>query len=191
MTAPMRWSDIADLYREYHPRLYAYIYRRVIRHGESDELANDLCSETFVKAIEAMCSGHGPHSDVSGWLHRIAHNLVVDEYKRRWRRGTPISLDDLVEMPHEALTPHDEVVSAIGCDVIEGAVERLKGLQAIIVTMQADGYTGGEMGALVGKSEGAAKALLHRARVQLRHDFTEKGYEASIEGLIPQKGRRI
>ena len=59
--------------------MYAYIYRRV---GEA-ATAEDLTSDLFVRMLNAAQNGNIWKQSFSAWLYRVAHNLVVDHYRRR------------------------------------------------------------------------------------------------------------
>jgi RNA polymerase sigma-70 factor, ECF subfamily len=70
---------LAELYDQFAPGLYAYIYRRVGEQG----LAEDLTSEVFVKALNALRKGQFASQSLPAWLYRMAHNQVIDHYRRQ------------------------------------------------------------------------------------------------------------
>ena len=74
-----------DLYRHFLPPVYAHIAYRV----GSVQDAEDLTSETFLRAIEHLPAWEwrGEHS-FAAWLFRIAHNMVSDWQRRTQRHGT-------------------------------------------------------------------------------------------------------
>lgn len=69
--------DFDSLYRHFGDKIYAYIYRRIPDTYE----AEDLRQIVFLRAIEAERAGTGPRVHTSGWLYRVAHNLVMDHYR--------------------------------------------------------------------------------------------------------------
>lgn len=171
----MSKPDFEQLWRDYHANIYDFIRRRVQTPGTSNELAEDLCQECFAKALEAMQRGTEV-THASGWLHRIARNLVIDHYRQRDHLPT-FDYDDAAYHPARELSPHEQAESAIGCAEIWGAVERLPKRQAAIIALRAEGCDAAEMAEAMGRSDGAAKAMLHRGRVRLKHVFIEGGYE--------------
>jgi RNA polymerase sigma-70 factor (ECF subfamily) len=70
---------LGELYDRYAPRIYAYIYRRV---GNA-HLAEDLTGDVFVRLMQAIQSERFWRTSFRAWLYRIAHNLVVDHYRRQ------------------------------------------------------------------------------------------------------------
>ena len=93
-----------ELYDQYADRIYAYIYRRV---GQA-EVAEDLTGQVFMRMLEAIRTGQGWRSSFSGWLYRIAHNLVIDYYRRRGR----VTLVDIDEAAPVRATHGDPVRSS-------------------------------------------------------------------------------
>ena len=68
------------LYDHYFPRIHAYVRYRV--HGQQD--AEDIIAEVFLKAIRRIRSFKWRHENsFAAWLFRIAHNRIVDYYRRR------------------------------------------------------------------------------------------------------------
>jgi RNA polymerase sigma-70 factor, ECF subfamily len=86
------------MWTEYQPKLEQDIWRKT----SDSELTEDLAAQVFVKAIEAIAQGKGPHSNESGWIYRIAHNQVVDHY-RKCSRQRITALEDYV--PCQSVTP--------------------------------------------------------------------------------------
>ena len=65
----------ARLYDEFAEKLYRFVYFRV---GHK-EVAEDILSDTFVKAWQKIRSVSSPES-LSGWLYQIARNNVIDYF---------------------------------------------------------------------------------------------------------------
>lgn len=84
-----------ELYRAYFPRVYAYVAYRV---GTVHD-AEDVVSETFLRAVEKLdrFEDRGDGS-FGAWLFRIAHNLVSDYRRRQKRRGEPVPLEELPDL---------------------------------------------------------------------------------------------
>ena len=76
LSAAMAYDEAAlgELYDRYETKIYTYIYRRT-----GDEvLAEDMTAQVFMKMLQAIREEKAWHSSFSGWLYRIAHNLVID-----------------------------------------------------------------------------------------------------------------
>lgn len=67
-----------ELYEYYFSRIFAYLVNRL----PSQELCEDIASEVFVDAVEAIGKFDTSRGVRFGsWLYRVAHNKVVDYYK--------------------------------------------------------------------------------------------------------------
>ena len=155
---------LSELYDRYEAKIYAYIYKRT---GEP-ALAEDLTAQVFLKMLEAIRKKNAWHSSFSGWLYRIAHNIVIDYYRRR-DRHTQVSIDDA---PTLTATKHNPVQSAeLSMDVeqLRAAIGRLTSEQAEVVSLRfLEGYSINEVATMMDKTEGAVKALQYRAVSALR-----------------------
>ena len=157
-------AALGELYDQYAGKIYAYIYRRV---GQA-EVAEDLTGQVFMRMLEAIRTGQGWRSSFSGWLYRIAHNLVIDYYRRRGR----VTLVDIDEAAPVRATHGDPVRSAetsLKREQLRAALFQLSGEQAQVITLRfMDERSIAEVADLMNKTEGAIKALQYRAVLALR-----------------------
>jgi RNA polymerase sigma-70 factor (ECF subfamily) len=162
---------LGRIYDEYSVKIYNYIYHRI---GDV-HVAEDLTAEVFLKALEAVKASLGWKISLSGWLYRIAHNLVVDYFRRRPRRET-LPLDDRVIRAPDNSTPGLETIFTQ--HRLRAAVSRLtEDQQQVIILRFVEEMSNAEVAEILGKTEGAVKALQHRALVALRQ-ILQKGEEA-------------
>lgn len=84
-------NEAFDVLLERHKqKVYSYIIRLV----KNRDVADDIFQETFVKAIMTIKQKrYAEHGKFSGWLVRIAHNLIVDYYRQERIENT-VSTDD-------------------------------------------------------------------------------------------------
>lgn len=129
-------------------------------HAEAD----DLAAEVFVKAIAANLAGAPRARHIKGYLFRIAHNLVIDFYRARDRRRLT-DFDALEPVASREPSPHMVVETA---QVLQRALCNLTDPQAEVIHLRDEGFSFGEIADQLGKTEGAIKALLHRARGSMR-----------------------
>lgn len=73
----------AELYRRHVEAIHVFIYRRT----GSREVAEDLTSTTFEKALAGIDRYNWTPGGVAPWLFRIATNLVTDHHRQRGRRS--------------------------------------------------------------------------------------------------------
>ncbi|MBI4979722.1 MAG: sigma-70 family RNA polymerase sigma factor [Spirochaetes bacterium] len=71
--------DFGDIYESHFQRIYAYVYRKTMHR----ETAEDIVSETFMKALHGMSTFDPSKGSVQSWLYRIATNAVIDFYRKK------------------------------------------------------------------------------------------------------------
>ncbi len=157
---------LTQVYQSYHAAIYRYIYH----HLGDAQTAQDLASDVFRRFLQALRNGGGPTRQLKAWLYRVAHNLIVDELRRRKHRDHR-SLDD---MPGDALRDGafnlDNLVGdAIAMERVRHALLTLTEEQRQVVVLKfLEGMSNAEVAEITGKTIGAVKALQHRALDALR-----------------------
>ncbi|MDH2426787.1 sigma-70 family RNA polymerase sigma factor [Sphaerisporangium sp. TRM90804] len=150
----------ASLYDRYVELVYRYVYFRVGCHA----LAEDLTSETFLRALRRIADFTWQGRDFGAWLVTIARNLVTDHYKSgryRMEVSTAEVLDTPLDGPH---IPENAVVTTMVNDRILRAVRDLgPEQQECIVLRFLQGMSLAETALIMGKKSGAVKALQFRA----------------------------
>lgn len=157
------------LYDLHFDRIYAYIYRKI---GDR-QVAEDLTADTFMKALANIKGYTYTGQPFAAWLYRIAANLVTDHY--RTRRPTT-SLDDGVQLVAGGISPEEAAMRLDDQQAVARAIQTLSPDQQDVVLMR---FSGGlklkEIAQVVGKTEGAVKALMFRALGSLKGKLTESG----------------
>jgi RNA polymerase sigma-70 factor (ECF subfamily) len=159
-----QYDEIAlgELYDQYASRVYAYIYRRV---GNA-HLAEDLTGDVFVRVIQAVQAERFWHTSFQAWLYRIAHNLVVDYYRRQ-PPAVELELDEQMIANEENLT--STVTKRLSNQFLRTAISRLTPSQQQVLALRfGEGLTARETAEVMDKSTGAIEALQHRALAALR-----------------------
>jgi RNA polymerase sigma factor (sigma-70 family) len=146
-----------QLYRRHVDRIFGLCLRLV---GGDRSKAEHYTQDVFVRAWEKLGSFRG-EAQFGTWLHRLAVNLVLGEYRllRRW-----VSFDDHLEQAGDepAHDPHRSTAERLD---VERALARLpKGARAVIMLHDVEGYRHEDIAALTGIAVGTSKAQLHRAR---------------------------
>lgn len=73
------------LLSRYKSKVYSYIYLIV----RNKELTEDIFQDTFIKAIATIQQGRYVESGkFLGWVNRIAHNLIIDHFRREKNENT-------------------------------------------------------------------------------------------------------
>ncbi|MGW5359117.1 sigma-70 family RNA polymerase sigma factor [Actinopolymorpha pittospori] len=150
-----------QLYDHYLSTVYRYVYYRVGTHA----LAEDLASETFLRALRALSSFHWQGRDFGAWLVTIARNLVTDHFKSgrfRLEVATGEILDFDVDSTSDG--PEDDVLSHLTNEALVKALRQLRAdQQECLVLRFFNGLSVAETAHVLGKSDGAVKQLQLRA----------------------------
>ncbi len=79
-------NDAFDVLLERHKqKVFSYIFHIV----KNQDIADDIFQETFIKAIVTIKQGrYTEHGKFSGWLTRIAHNLIIDHFRQQTAANT-------------------------------------------------------------------------------------------------------
>lgn len=166
LIAKARQGDTAALstiYDQYAEKIYIYFYHRL---GDR-ELAEDLTGDVFVRMVEAADTPRFADQSLSGWLYRIAHNLLVDHFRRQ---RDEITLPE--ELPVSNEGPAAVAERKLAQDGLRTALETLtEDQRQVIVLRFGEGLTAREVAEIMGKQENAIWQLQHRALNGLRRSL--------------------
>jgi RNA polymerase sigma-70 factor (ECF subfamily) len=155
-----RW--LTNTYNEYHQPIYRFIYRRI---GEV-ETARELTADVFQRLIQIVCRGKEFPQNPRAWLYQTAHNIVIDEYRRRQHRHH-LPLNDAIINSDD--NPAEEAATNWVANRVRVALKLLTPDQQQIIALKFfEGLTNQEIAEITGKSIGAVKALQHRGLVNLQ-----------------------
>jgi RNA polymerase sigma-70 factor (ECF subfamily) len=148
-----------QLYDYYNGSVYRFVYYRV----SSQQLAEDLTSDTFFRALRAINSFQWQGKDFGAWLMTIARNLVVDHYKSAKSR-LETSLPSVGDRPETAANPEDHVVQTLTNELLRARLRELPAdQQECLVLRFLNSYSIAETAKVLKKSDGAIKQLQLRA----------------------------
>lgn len=160
-------AAFAVLYRRYLDRVYGFAYHRLGDHHD----AEDATERTFLEAMRALGRYRDEGPGFRAWLFRIAHNTVSNVHRSRRRRRT-LPIDDAIEPADPAPDPAGVAVRAEELRRIRDALEMLpEDRRHVILLRFGEGLSSREIGAILERSEGAVRVLLHRALRDLAKDL--------------------
>jgi RNA polymerase sigma-70 factor (ECF subfamily) len=169
-------AALGELYDQYAPRIYAYIYRRV----HDAHLAEDLTGDVFVRVMQAIQAGRIWHTSFRAWLYRIAHNLTVDHYRRQ-PAAAELELDEQMIADEDSLT--SVVTRRLFNQRLRSAINRLTpDQQQVLVLRFGEEMTARETAEVMEKTVGAIEALQRRGLASLRRILDK---ETEYAGYLP------
>jgi len=160
-----RNGDVAafgEIYDTHVDSVYRYLLYRVREPSD----AEDLTSEVFTRAFANIHRYRWQGKSFLAWLYTIARNAVTD---RRRRDRPTVELDNAYGLAAEGTTAHDRAVLGEEVDALRGAVKHLTGeQQEVLVLRFIENMSSREVATILGKNEGAIRALQFRALGRLR-----------------------
>ena len=157
------------LYVLYADRIYRFLLTRV----QDVQLAEELTSQVFLRLIERIHQYRiQPQDNVavfSGWLYQIARNILNDMYRSE-RRRTFVPLDKATNaLPHDP-EPLEAVEQKLTMERVLAALANLNERQQQVVVLRfLEGLSIAETARIMRLTEGAVKALQHRALKNLQN----------------------
>ncbi len=147
------------LYDHYSDTVYRYIYYRV--GGKAT--AEDLTSETFLRALRRIGTFTWQGRDFGAWLVTIARNLVADHFKSS-RFRLEVTTGEMLDANEVERSPEESVLESLSNEALLQAVRKLNPQQQECVTLRfLQGLSVAETARIMGKNEGAIKTLQYRA----------------------------
>ncbi|MEW5991128.1 MAG: sigma-70 family RNA polymerase sigma factor [Chloroflexota bacterium] len=148
------------------------LVRRLTVITRDADVAEDLVQEAFLRLAREVEAGRTP-IDAGAWLHRVAGNLATS-------RGRHLSVVDrrAGELPHPdgPTSPEAQVVEAELNEALRAVLAQLSSDDRGALILAAQGYRGPEIAASIGRTAGATRTLLCRARTKVRDRLGLAGY---------------
>ncbi|WP_246050175.1 sigma-70 family RNA polymerase sigma factor [Aquibacillus sediminis] len=160
------YSQSEQLYKLYYKEIYQYLYRMT----RNEELAKDLCQETFIKVLNAIQSVDEDKS-VKAWIYRIAHNTFVSWYRKK-KRIDFINIDtQKFEFKQKSYKqPERYMEESELYEELAKSISRLKeDYQVVLILREFQGLSYQEIADVLGWKLSKVKTNIHRARAQLRN----------------------
>jgi RNA polymerase sigma-70 factor (ECF subfamily) len=155
-------TALTQIYEENFDKIYRYI---VLKIGERTE-AEDMTQQVFLNAFKSISSFKWKGTPFSSWLYRIAHNQIVDYLRKKSKRAT-VPLDE--SLTSGSGNPELEAERGLDIKYLVSATRQLTKAQQEVISLRFAGEMSiAQVAKIMGKSEGAIKALQHSAIVSLR-----------------------
>ncbi len=170
-----RAKNDPEAFGELYDRYYSPIFGYVLRRTADIEIAQDITSEVFFKALKNLRQFRYRGFPFSSWLYRIASNEIAN-YFRKNKRGqicldevsnsisisNPSAETELLEAEAE-LKRHEDFV------LLHQSISKLPVKYQEVITLRFfENKQVKEISEILGKREGTVKSLLHRGLEKLR-----------------------
>ena len=165
---------LAEIYERYYDGIYRYLYTRIGHRPD----AEDLTEQVFLKMVDAIPRFRPRGVRFSAWLYRIAHNLLVDRYRRGGR--DPVQLADHVRDAGRHADPQAAYERVEERERLLQAIRRLTPEQQQLVALRfIDNLEVAEVAEIMNRNPGAIHAMQHRALASLGRFFKAQDLEAA------------
>ena len=157
-------SAFGDLYGVYHPSLLRYVNARVTQRQEAEDLTNAI----FEKAFAAIGRYRPSPAQFSTWLYTIARNSLIDHYRKRRLPIEPDADQELLDAADPRGGPEERLIADEVRRMLYDAIMGLTEDQRQVVGLRFFfNLPVCEVAEILGKTEGAVKALQFRALERL------------------------
>ena len=166
LASQLNTQALAEIYDIYSSGIYRYAMRLL---GDIT-LAEDCVAETFERFLKSLQKRHGPRDHLQAYLYRIAHNWIVDLYRKNEK---VFELNDTIRS--EADIPEEEAAKHIRQKQVRQAILHLTPDQQKVISLKyLEEWSNEEVAHVLKKPIGAVKSLQHRALKSLYKLLEEK-----------------
>jgi len=161
-------KKFSKIYDQYINKIYRFIFLKV----NSQEIAQDLTSETFLRGWESFKEKNEEIENIQAFLYRIARNLVTDHYREKGKaRVVSAEFAPIID-PRQNLEEKAMLTSDV--NIIRLALVSLKEeYQDVIIWHYLDDLPVREVAKMMGRTEEATRVLLHRALKALKNKLNQ------------------
>nr|WP_294858363.1 sigma-70 family RNA polymerase sigma factor [uncultured Fluviicola sp.] len=154
------------LYRKYYDSILRYLKQRM----EDPELAHDVASQVFIKAIKNLSKYEDRGVPFGSWLYRIAKSELYQSY-REMQSNRTVSMEN-VQIPTFDTLFFDNQELEHNQSLLLAAMQKLKEEQLKLIEMRFfEQLSFKEIGESIGITENNAKVKTFRALEKLREHF--------------------
>ena len=155
------------MYETHHAEVYAFL----VRSTRDPSAAEDLLQETFLRLTTEARAGRAPEQ-VRAWLFRVASNLAISRARRHATANT--YMDRYGQTDHDGAVMDSPEATALRRErneTLERALNDLPADARVALLLSAHGFRGEEIAETIGRSHGATRSMLLRARLRVRDEL--------------------
>ena len=160
------------------------VFTLLLRLTGDRDAAEELLQEVFLRAWQHARAFDDTRGTVRSWLYGIAHNLALNELRRRRRRpqlqqsSANTWYEDNAGTLEAASNPAVEAWCAVRDAELADALDQLPQVQRAVLLLYAEGFSQSEIAVQLGQPLGTIKSRMRRALCQLREILPTIGIDA-------------
>ncbi len=159
--SPTNLEELGQSYDKFFPKIYRFLYYRT----NEKEVAEDLTSQTFLKAVEKFHKFSPEKGTFQSWLYRVARNTLIDHYRTNKKT---LNLEDVIGLSTDENIP-EKAQKQLNLEELQEALNILNDAQREIVILRVwDDLPYQEIAAIVGKTESNCKVIFSRSVQKLQ-----------------------
>lgn len=162
-------NAFSELYELNYKKIFNYILRRTT----NIEIAQDITSETFVKALENIGGFKWKNIRFSSWLYRIASNEIANYFRKNKYKA--VSFEKIAPLPsssnlmEEIIEAEENIQKQKDFLEISRSISKLPPIYQEVISFRFfEKKKISEISEILGKHEGTVKSLLHRGLEKLK-----------------------
>jgi RNA polymerase sigma-70 factor (ECF subfamily) len=162
--------------------------------------AEDLVQEAYLRAFRSLHQ-FTEGTNLRAWLFRILTNTYINEYRRRQRRPTSASLDNIEEfylydhlidsrVQPGSERPEDVVLQRLTVDDVNAAIDELpEDFRQVVLLADVEGFSYREIAEIADIPVGTVMSRLYRARRRLQKSLYDFAVESGIITEVAADGQ--
>jgi RNA polymerase sigma-70 factor (ECF subfamily) len=153
-----KYKKFLILYNEFFDKIYQYVYYRT---GRDRQIAEDLTSEIFLKALEKFTTFDEEVGSFNSWIYMISQNHVIDFYRTQKKL---LSLDEISDVPERSMRINEKLQIKEQYNVVLTAIHSLpESYQEILILKYINQLSNKEIAEILSKTQVSIRVTLHRA----------------------------
>jgi RNA polymerase sigma-70 factor (ECF subfamily) len=166
-------NNLQEEFGKIYDKLINKIYRFIFIKVNSQEIAEDLCSDVFLRCWQVYKQDHQKIDNIQAFIYQIARNLVTDYYRQKGRTEI-ISIEDC-----PIVDTKDSVEKLIDKDITLNKIKAVlanldnQEYQDVLIWHYVDDLTIPEIAKLSGKTEENVRVILHRGLKAVKDKIKE------------------
>ncbi len=161
-------QEISAVFDRYYPEVFRFVHYRLT----DEPAAEDIASEVFVRLLESLKTGRGPHTNLKAWLLQTAFHLTTDYLRKKYRQTDAPLAETLADgSPNPALHYEDKEHQ----HRLKSAIATLTEDQQHVLALRfSQSYSLEETATLMQKNVNAIKQLQFRALAALNRALGDR-----------------